>query len=99
MKRYSTVEAAVELVVKNLEANRKVYDTDSIRAKVYAWYENTDVTDSEILAACVLEGKDWSVKTSYQEMLDLKEWWFPHISCNDIAIWEIEEAQRDAFWC
>ena len=77
MKEYTTVEAAVTLAVKNLEANHAVCDTKSIRNKIYNWYIHSDVTDPEVLAACVLAGRDWSPAATYQEMLDAKEQYFP----------------------
>lgn len=100
MKRYSTVEAAVELVINNLEANHIASDTNSIRKQVYSWYEHSDVTDPEMIAACVLEGKEWFAGATYQYMEDLRDWWFPQVvACNnEISIWEIEEAQHDSFW-
>lgn len=97
MQTYTTVEKAVDLVVRLLEANNVTETNDTIRARVYDWYIHSDVTDPEVLAACALEGK-WHPGTSYAEMLDYKEWWFPTDLYNEISIWEIEEAQHDALW-
>lgn len=76
MKNYTTVEAAVALVVENFEINHIVCDTKCIRNRIYSWYENSDVTDPEILAACALEGKDWSLNARYTDMLAAKQKWF-----------------------
>lgn len=85
MTNYSTVEMAVRLVIENLEANHITETTDTIRARVYSWYNHSDIADPEVLAACALEGKSWYPGATYQQMLDAKEQWFPHFS-NDIAV-------------
>lgn len=95
---YSTVERAVKLVVDNFEINHMTCDTQAVRASVHSWYDNSDVTDPEILAACVLMGKDWFPGATYQYMLDAKEWWFPQDSYEGTSIWEIEAAQHDMMW-
>ena len=98
MKMYTTVENAVALVVENLEANHIACNTECIRNRVYSWYNHSDVTDPEMLAACALMGKDWYPGATYQDMLDAKEWWFPKNPYDEISIWEIEAAQHDAMW-
>ena len=95
---YSTVEKAVKLVVDNFEINHMACDTQAIRASVHSWYDNSDVTDPEILAACVLMGKDWFPGATYQYMLEAKEWWFPQDPYEGTSIWEIEAAQYDMMW-
>lgn len=98
MIMYATVEAAVNLVIENLEVNHIASDTESIRNRVLSWYNHSDVTDPEILAACALMGKDWFPEATYQDMLDAKHWWFPQNPYEEISIWEIEAAQYDAIW-
>lgn len=98
MMTYTTVENAVKLVIDTLEANMITEQTDTIRAKVYSWYEHSDVTDPEMLAACALEGKFWFPGATYQWMLEAKEYWFPVNPYDEIPIWEIEAAQHDAMW-
>lgn len=98
MERYTTVENAVTLVIEILETNHIASNTDAIRNKVYSWYTHSDVTDSEILAACALEGKDWYPGATYQDMLNAKNWWFPQNPYDEISIWEIEAAQHDSIW-
>lgn len=96
--KYSTVENAIALVIKNLEANHIAYDTECIRNRVYSWYNHSDVTDPEMLAACALMGQDWYPEATYEDMLDAREWWFPRYSDDEISVWEIEAAQHDAMW-
>ena len=98
MKRYATVEAAVVLVVKNLEANHiacNTENTECIRNRVYSWYSHSDVTDPEMLAACALLGTDWFPEATYKMMVDAKNYWFPKNPYDEISIWEIEAAQHD----
>ena len=98
MKRYTTVEISVQLAIDIFEANHIVCDTKSIYNRIYNWYNHSDITDPEILAACALEGMDWSPRSTYQEMLNAKERWFPQNPYDEISIWEIEAAQHDSIW-
>lgn len=98
MNTYSTVEAAVALVIENLEANRISCNTECIRNRVLSWYNHSDIVDVEMLAGCTLMGRDWFPDATYQYMIDAKNWWFPQDPYNEISIWEIEAAQRDAIW-
>lgn len=97
MKMFSTVAAAIDLAINHLEANKIACDTESIANIIYDWYSHSDVTDPEILAACALEGIKWRPGATYQEMLEIKDFWFPAVS-TDISIWEIEQAQHDFCW-
>lgn len=94
---YSTVEAAVRIVIEELELQHIPCDTPSIRARVYGWYEHSDVADPEVLAACALT-RDWYPTATYHDMLKAKEYWFPSNPYENFASWEIEAAQHDAFW-
>lgn len=90
MGKYTAAETAISLVIENMEINYIACDTASVRNRVYSWYNNSDVTDPEILAACALEGKDWYPGATYQDMLDAKNYWFPKNPYDEIPIWEIE---------
>lgn len=95
---YTTVELAVLTAERILEVEHIACDTNSIRSRVYSWYEHSDVTDPEILAACALSGKDWYPAATYKDMLEAYEYWFPSDPYENIPIWEIEAAQHDEFW-
>lgn len=84
MKYYATVEKAVNLVVSTMFANGKQEDIDSIRARVYGWYANTDCTDPEVLAACALFGPYYA-DVKYRDMLDMRDWWFPQDEYEDLS--------------
>ena len=99
MKTFTTVENSVHLAVGVLVEKRIPFSVKRIRDCVYSWYSHTDVTDIEVLAACALEGKDWSPSATYDNMLAARDKWFPLVSdANLIPIWEIEAAQHDAMW-
>lgn len=100
MKFYSTVEKAVKLAVDILEINHIMDSTENIRARVYSWYENSDVTDPEVLAACALMGIKWFPEATYETMINAKEYWFPTepYYYNETSIWDIEAAQQDILW-
>lgn len=98
MKKYTTAEDAIRLVIDILEANHLVSDTENIRKRVYSWYNHSDVADSEMLAACAMTGKDWFPGATYEYMIEVKNYWFPPIPYEEIAIWEIEAAQHDSMW-
>lgn len=92
------VREACDLVSKFYEMNHMVCDTKSIYDKVYDWYCHSDVTDPEVLAACALEGEKWTPAASYQDMLEMRDYWFPKNPYDEIAIWEIEQARLDLEW-
>jgi len=98
MRTYMAVEKAVKLASDIFEANHIVCDNESIRNRVLSWYNHSDIADSEILAACALNGKDWFPGATYEDMLAAKEWWFPQNPYDEISIWEIEAAQHDVIW-
>lgn len=98
MMVFSTVEAAVNMVVENFEINGISVNTDAIRNDVYSWYVHSDVADPEILAACVLMGMTWTPDATYKDMLEAKEQAFPQNPFEEFGIWEIEAAQKDIEW-
>ena len=98
MKRYNAVEQAVALVNEYYEVNRISCDTNSIYKRVLSWYNNSDVVDPEMLAACALLGTDWFPEATYKMMVDAKNYWFPQDNYDEISIGEIEAAQHDTMW-
>lgn len=98
MAKYMAAETAISLVVENMEINHIVCDTGCIRNRVYSWYNNSDVVDPEVLAACALEGLDWFPGATYKIMLEMKERWFPKNPYDEIFIGDIEMAQTDIIW-
>lgn len=97
MKKYATVEAAVTLAMKTFETNHIVSDTECIRQRVYSWYSHSDVTDPEILAACAIEGW-WYPTATYQDMLNMKEEWFPSNPYEEYFSWGFTSISYDIKW-
>lgn len=95
---FVTAEKAVDLAIKVLENNGIVCNTHVIRERVYSWYNNTDVTDPEMLAACALSGVAWNSGATYFDMVRMKNDWFSQSYEEDIAAWEIAEANKDAYY-
>ena len=75
MMIFSTVEKAVELASRTLEAAGFEVSSDTIRNRVLSWYNHTDVADPKVLAACSIEGYFDSDYT-YDDMLKAKAYWF-----------------------
>lgn len=98
MVKYTAAETATSLAIEIMEINYITCDTVSIRNRVYGWYNNSDVTDPEVLAACALEGIDWFPGATYKLMLEMKERWFPKNPYDEIFIGDIEMAQADIAW-
>lgn len=97
MKRYTTVENAVTLAIKTFEANHIVSDTESIRNRIYSWYSHSDVTDPEVLAACGMEGW-WYPAVTYDDMLRMKENWFPENPYEEVYSWGFKTVPHDMIW-
>lgn len=98
MRTFAAVEQATNLAMQLFEANYITVNYNSIKDCVFSWYNNTDIVDPEILAACALEGKNWFPGATYQQMLNAKEQWFPQNPYEEFSIWEIEAAQYDMIW-
>ena len=75
MTHYSTVEKAVELANNVLEASGIMMGNDTLRSRVFSWYNHTDVTDPEILAACAIFGY-YDSDYTYDDMLKDRDFWF-----------------------
>ena len=73
MKIYSTVEKAVNIAVEVLELHNATFNESTIRHTVMTWYNNSDVADPEILAACALMGVEWYHGATYTFMCEARE--------------------------
>lgn len=99
MKVYSTVENAVELAVMIYEANHTMTNTETIRKQIYSWYNHTDITDAEALAACAIEFGYWNPNVTLDEIKIAKNEWFTENPFDAFSIEEIEAAQHDIrYW-
>lgn len=76
MTTYVTAERAVDLAVKVAENHHMMCDTNSLRKRVYSWYNNTDVTNPEVLAACALTGVSYYRGATHMDMINMRNNWF-----------------------
>ena len=99
MTNYNLINAAVTLVNEYNEAENIFEATTIIQERVLSWYNNTDITDSEMLAAAAILIGSYT-PTEYSEVMKAKEFLFPSPLDVDyyISISEIEMAQMDALW-
>lgn len=91
MRRYPIVEKAATLALKLAKANGMNETFDTLLIRIYSWYENTDITDEEILAACGLMGRPYFTKATYEDMIDARKWWFPHDPYENIPPWSFAD--------
>lgn len=101
MTNVRLIDAAVNLVGTILDNLHITENNASIRNRVLSWYNNTDVTDPELLAAAAMLG-DYSIEYTYTDMLKARDYWFPnfyqdYVEYFEYGIHEIEAAQYDMF--
>lgn len=76
MTNINLIEEAVRLVVDLFEAEGIAETTTSIRERASKWYNNTEITDAEMLAAATITGS-YQFGTSWDELVDWKNFYFP----------------------
>ena len=99
------INEAVKLVNEIYEGEGIMESTESIRAKVENWYNHTDITSAEMLAAASMLG-DYSKDIKYDDIVRLCENYFydeepvrkAGYYDTDFSIGEIEDSYRDYFW-
>lgn len=71
----------------------------SFKAKVENWYNHTEITDAQTLAAVVMSG-DFEPGITIKEIQQIEEFFYPSIppEYTEIHIAEIEEAEKDNLW-
>lgn len=99
MMNVGLINEAVELVAMINEANY-IYETNvAIRARVENWYNHTEITDAETLAAVALNG-DFTPNVRQYDIDTAREFYFPTVpfEYTEIHIHEIEDALNDELW-
>lgn len=96
MTNWKLIDAAVQLVVEFNEFSGRVETTENIRNRVLDWYNNTDVTDVEMIAAAALHGS-YSPSISYKDLTAAKEYYFPS-EPNKYSVGDFEKSYRDCLW-
>ena len=87
---------ATELVNEFLEAENIHMTNDSIMERAREWYDHTEITDPETLAAVVLYG-DFDPSIRIDAIEELTQFYFP-TEPFELHIGEIEAALKDEEW-
>lgn len=96
MTNTALIETAVDLANKIAATAGIMMSNTCIRCRVENWYNYTDFTNPEILAACAIDS-DYNSNLSYSWIMETYHYYYPSIE-DDIPIWEIEAAQHDVMW-
>ena len=99
------IKRAVRLIIEIEEAEGIIEQTSNVEARVLDWYNNTEITSAEMLAAASMLG-DYSKDIKYDDIVRLCENYFydeePARKAGyydtDFSIGEIEDSYRDYFW-
>ena len=78
MTNYSLIDKTINIVLTYQEAAYGFggsFACLNVRKYVEDWYDNTDFTDAQLLAACVLK-YNWFTPISYTNALKLKDDYF-----------------------
>jgi hypothetical protein len=76
MTNWSLIEQATKLA-QDFYSTENIYENSKItREKALDWYNHTEITDAEMLAAAVISGH-YRAGTAWDELEDLKEFYFP----------------------
>lgn len=87
---------AIDLVNDFFAAERIYESNESILNRAISWYEHTEITDAETLAAVVMYGQyDSSIR--FNDIKNIKDYFFPSEPFV-IHIHEIEMALKDSEW-
>lgn len=99
MMNMRLIENAVRLVVELFECEGIYESTVTITERAINWYNHTEITDEEMLAAVTISGR-YDSSLSWKELERIKEFYFPScpIEMDHFHIGEIEMAQNDIGW-
>ena len=90
------IEKAIALAKTYYKNNNISFSEKIIRDRVEYWYNNSDIADEEILAAMAINGEYHFY--NYDEILAIKEYYFPSFELDCFSAGEYEEAMRDLLW-
>lgn len=80
MMNTNLIESAVNIVVNFFEAEGINENTSTIRERVTEWYNKTDITDAELLAAAAITGH-YEIGITLDDIISYAKFYFT--SCND----------------
>ena len=87
-------EEVFKTVVDAFEFEQIFMDNTTIDWRITDWYNHTDYTDVETLAALVM-GSEYRASITCDEVEEMKEFFFPSHSHFELSIAEIEMALHD----
>ncbi|MCC8068774.1 MAG: hypothetical protein LIO71_03290 [Ruminococcus sp.] len=103
------IEEAVKIVIEYWEAEGISEETKTIRDRVTDWYNHTEITTPQMLAAAAISG-DYEFGVTWDELLDRERFFFPDpieqsdayaeylITHDNYSIGEIEASYHDDQW-
>lgn len=99
MMNTNLIEITVKMVTDYFETEGITESTVTIKTRAERWYNHTEITDAQTLAAVVMSG-DFEPGITIKEIQQIEEFFYPSIppEYTEIHIAEIEEAERDSFW-
>lgn len=83
-----------KIIVNSFECEHIFVDNESIDRRLTDWYNHTDYTEPETLAALTMYS-EYNPFITYQDVKEIKEFFFPSIPSFEIHISEIEAALHD----
>ena len=87
-------EEVFKTVVDAFEFEQIFMDNTTIDRRITDWYNHTDYTDVETLAALVM-GSEYRASITCNEVEEMKEFFFPSHLHFELSIAEIEMALHD----
>lgn len=99
MMNWRLIDEAVKLVEEYFAFEHIAESTSSITSRAVDWYNNSEIVDSEMLAAAVIHGS-YSRDYTWDDLEKIKEFYFPSIpiEMTNFGIGEIEASMKDAIW-
>lgn len=88
-------EEVFKVVVDAFEFEQIIMDNETIDRRITDWYNHTDYTDVETLAALVM-GSEYKASITCDEVEEMKEFFFPSNPHHfELSIEEIEMSLHD----
>ena len=95
------IKEAVKIVIEIEEAEGITEQTSNIEARALDWYNNTEITSAEMLAAATLNGS-YDPSISWDTLEQLTDYYFYEPENNYLqyhfSVGEIEDSYRDFLW-
>lgn len=99
MTNKALLDSAIKLVNQIFESEG-IFETNNVLfTRAERWYNHTEITDVETLAAVIMYG-DYDSSLRHKDICEIKEFFFPSIPLElcEFHIGEIEMALHDIDW-